>query len=98
MITHKKIMKVHYYQGKHIILQINTENPFKIIKIIKHINSPDNRFCKQQLFRKSCFSKKRSFRKMKSNRPHPAHKQLTFLLLPGLGGGQMPMLCLPASP
>jgi hypothetical protein len=50
-----------YYQPRghtgHFIGQ--TENPFKIIRIVKHLNFLDSRFSMQQLFRKSRLSDKR---------------------------------------
>jgi hypothetical protein len=54
-------MKMSYYQPRghtgHFIGQ--TENPFKIIRIVKHLNFLDSRFSMQQLFRKSRLSDKR---------------------------------------
>jgi site-specific recombinase len=37
-----------------------SENPFKIIKIVKHLDFSDSRFSNQQLLKKSHFSEKRN--------------------------------------
>jgi hypothetical protein len=54
-------MKMSYCQSQghtgHFIGQ--TENPFKIIRIDKHLDFSDSRFSRHQLFKKSHFSEKR---------------------------------------
>jgi hypothetical protein len=60
-------MKMSYCQPQghtcHFIGQ--AENPFKIIKVIKHLNFLDSRFSGQQIFKKSHLSEKRVPRKPK---------------------------------
>jgi hypothetical protein len=48
------------------------ENPFKIIRIIKHFDFSDNRFSRHQLFRKSRFSEKRVPEKRNQTCPNSA--------------------------
>jgi hypothetical protein len=56
----QKTMKMSYYQPQghtgHFTGQ--TENLFKIIRIVKHLDFLSSRFFGQQLFRKSRFSEK----------------------------------------
>jgi hypothetical protein len=65
-------MKMSYCQPQghtgHFISQ--TENPFKIIKIAKHLDFSDSRFFRQQLFKKSHFSKKRVPEKRNQTSPN----------------------------
>jgi hypothetical protein len=46
-----------------------TENSFKIIKIVQHLNFLDSRFSSQQLFKKSHFSDKRVLEKRNQTGP-----------------------------
>jgi hypothetical protein len=61
MIRQKKTMKMSYCQpqGHTCHFTCQRDNLFKIIKIVKQLNFLDNRFFRQQLFKKSHFSDKR---------------------------------------
>jgi hypothetical protein len=78
-------MKMSYCQsqGHTCYFTGQTENPFKIIRIVKHLNFLDNRFFRQHLFQKNLTSKNNEFHK--SEKHHHRFELLVPLFHAGFG-------------